>query len=248
MLTREINSLQHPIVKHLFKVHSDRHYRQSENSAIVLGKKIIFELPGAIQIKTLLLAEDLALPQHLKADQLFRVPVSILKKISGAQTPEPIAAEVSLPPMSDLTQKNYLIALDGVSDPGNLGTLLRSALALGWEGAFITTGSTDPFNDKALRAAKGATFRLPLRIGSLDELEELARTNHINICIADLAGAPLQKNAAAPPLLLVFGNESKGVSPRLKKGAKTFCIPMQGKMDSLNVAAAAAIFMYVLKG
>jgi len=248
MLTREIKSLQHPIVKHLFKVRSDRHYRQSENSAFILGDKMIFELPGTIQLKTLLLAEELELPKHIKAEKLFRVSSAILKKISGMQNPESIAAEVALPKMCDLAQKNYLIALDGVSDPGNLGTLLRSALALGWEGAFITSSSADPFNDKALRAAKGATFRLPIQIGTLDELEELIRANHASVCIADLEGRPLQKAEVRPPLMLVFGNESKGVSPRLKKSAQALCIPMHGAMDSLNVAAAAAIFMYTIKG
>ena len=85
-----------------------------------------------------------------------------MKKISGMQTPEGLVVEIEMPKPAPLEGLKYLLALDGVSDPGNVGALLRTALALGWQGIFILDESCDPFNDKALRSARGATFRLPL--------------------------------------------------------------------------------------
>jgi TrmH family RNA methyltransferase len=245
MLTREIKSLQHPIVKHLFKLRTDRSYRKECGSVLVLGHKMVAELPEAIPIKTLLIEEGTSPPKN--GQEIFFVTPEILRKISGVHNPEPIAAEVFLPKQGDLSCKQYLIALDGISDPGNLGTILRSALALGWEGAFITERSTDPFNDKALRAAKGATFRLPLQVGTSEELQELIRARHLNVYSADAKGSPLKKASASPPFLLIFGNESNGVSPDLQKQAQPLSIPMQAGSDSLNVSAAAAIFLYTLK-
>jgi TrmH family RNA methyltransferase len=136
--------------------------------------------------------------------------------------------------------------LDRISDPGNLGTLLRTALALGWEGAFLTPHSADPFNDKAIRASKGACFFLPLQEGSYEELEELLKENQITAYVADLKGTSLPNLKVKHPLALILGNESLGPSAWAKQHGSAISIPMKKDVESLNVASAGAILMYEL--
>ena len=147
-----------------------------------------------------------------------------------------------------LTDKKWLVALDGVSDPGNLGTLLRTAIALGWEGVYILENSCDPFNDKALRAAKGATFKLPIAYGSWESLLKIAKANNLEIVASDMDGESPEDLDPNVGKLLIVGNEGLGLSDKAQKHAKRVTIPMSGNMESLNVAVAGGIMMYALKG
>lgn len=241
MIAREISSLQHPIVKHLVKLRKERGYRQENKSVLIAGIKMIEEIGADQKLKTLLIEKGNRVPSLLTADDLFEVTPEILKKITGMDNPEPLAAEVALPKQADLSGKQFILALDTIADPGNLGTLLRTALGLGWEGVFITDRSVDPFNEKALRAAKGATFRIPMRVGTVEELQTLMKRMHVYI--ADAQGTPLNEEKAASPMLLILGNESHGSQMK----GRLVSIPMGPAMESLNVAAAGAILMYELK-
>jgi TrmH family RNA methyltransferase len=244
MITKRITSLQHPLVKHCVKLRKERAYREEEQSALVTGIKLIQEIRATTPIKTLITTED---PPPFPAEEVALVTPEILKKITALANPEPLAALVELPKQADLSGKSFLIALDGVSDPGNLGTLLRTALALGWEGAFIAPNSTDPFNEKALRAAKGATFRLPLCTGTWEDLDALIADSKLSVYVADMHGKPFKSQEMRPPLLLVLGNESRGATSLAKKRYTPICIPMSGDMESLNVAIAGGILMHKMR-
>eukprot|EP00466_Bigelowiella_natans_P019351 jgi/Bigna1/128003/aug1.5_g2711 len=142
-----------------------------------------------------------------------------------------------------------LIILDGIQDPGNLGTLLRTALGLGWDGAFLLKNTCDPFNQKAIRAARGACFRLPLYTeGSLDDLQELLRDHDFTVSSSTLAD-----EIRDVPIALWLGSEGKGLSggqwseaqngcedgqALLAAPLKTVKIDMAPEMESLNVAVA----------
>jgi RNA methyltransferase, TrmH family len=128
-----------------------------------------------------------------------------------------------------------------------VGTLLRSALALNWEGAFIFDTTADPFNSKALRAARGATFRLPLSYGGQEECDRLIKNNRLTVCVADTEGEKLMETVAAPPLLLILSNEAHGPRLSLKQNFTRVTIPMHQEMESINVASAGAILMHALK-
>jgi TrmH family RNA methyltransferase len=243
MITKELSSLQHPIVKHWVKLRSEKSYRAEQKSALIAGEKMVAE---AGPLKALICTKGATLPPS-SAATLYIVPPEILKKITGLENPEPYAAEVALPPPASLKGKKRLLALNGIADPGNLGTLLRTALALGWEGVFITSSSVDPFNDKALRAARGATFRLPLRCGSREELESLIQESKLHVYVADAKGKSLLEAKIQTPLLLILGSESHGPSLWAKERYPSLCIPMTGEMESLNVAIAGAILMHALR-
>lgn len=246
MTKRPLTSLQNPLVKHLVKVRKDRKYREACRSVLIEGRKAVDELLPLVRLKNLL-ADDLTLlPKASSMENCFLVSSAILEKIAGARSPEGIVAEVALPEESTLEGFKKVVACDGISDPGNLGTIIRTALALGWEGVFLLDNCCDPFNDKALRAAKGATFRLPYRTGSVAELSTLIANNGWQVLAADIEGEDVAHLKPGPAVLLALGSEAHGLSPEMKRISRSLTIPMPGEMESLNVAVAGAILMYLL--
>ncbi len=245
MPAHKITSLQHPYIKHLVKLRENRDYRYHSQSVVVCGLKLIRELARQFHFRSLILEEGTNVA--FASEHLYSVTSQIIKKISGLEQPEPIIAEIQMPKPQDISSANFLLILDRISDPGNLGTLLRSARGLGWDGVFLTPGSTDPFNDKALRAAKGATFTLPWKSGTFEELNALIKNKGIKLFAADAKGTDFSTVHFTPPLALALGNEAHGLNSELKKQAEWIAIPMKGQMESLNVASAGAIMMYALK-
>lgn len=137
------------------------------------------------------------------------------------------------------------LVLDGVQDPGNVGTLLRTAFALGAAGAVLLPGTADPANPKVLRAAMGASFRLPTA-GAVDgELVKWARELGVALWAAATEGTPLTRLRPPDRLGLVVGNEGAGVRPFIKeRAAECVAIPLARGAESLNVAVAAGIVLY----
>ncbi len=170
----------------------------------------------------------------------------VLKKIAGVPAPDGFAALAPLPAARPLERVDRLLILDRIADPGNLGTLLRTALALGWNSVALTPGSVDPFNDKALRASKGAPFFLGVTIATPDEITAFATAEALQVVVADLEGEPIGKRPFAPPLALVLSNESEGVLPWARTLGEPVRIPMRFGVESLNVAASGAILLHAL--
>ena len=160
----------------------------------------------------LITTEEAPLPSCVAYGERVVVPFSIIEKIADTKSPEPYLAEVPLPAFTDLSGMQPLLALDRIADPGNLGALLRSALGFGFQGVFLIH-SADPFSCKALRAAKGATFHLPLFAGGEEELLDLIEKNQYLPYVADAGGESASFKA---PLVLIMGSESSGCSERLR--------------------------------
>jgi TrmH family RNA methyltransferase len=165
----------------------------------------------------------------------------VLAKITGVTRLEGIIAEVKLPEEQPNPAAKRLLVCDEVSDPGNLGTLLRSALAFGWDGACLI-GGVDPFNDKVLRASRGALFTLPYWQCSWSEFPR-----DMPLFAADMAGIPIHQITVPERLALIMSHEGAGVSPTVKERASLVSIPMAGPMESLNVAVAGGIALYLWK-
>jgi RNA methyltransferase, TrmH family len=241
-----LSSLQHPLVKHLVKLRRNRAYRYEQKTVLISGIKLICELSQKFSFKNILIEKTYRPLFSYKAQQTNTTSLAILEKITGLEAPEPIAAEVCMPIFQDLKSSKRLLILDRVVDPGNLGTLLRTALAFDWD-VFLVEGCVDLYNDKALRAAKGATFFLNLTQGSLVHLQSLLQKGSFSIYAADAKGDKLQKNLPKKSIALALGNESHGVNPFIMQHAKKIAIPIKKSVESLNVAIAGAIFMYLLQ-
>lgn len=212
----KITSLDNPLVKHFVKLRTKSSYREEHNSVLVASKKLVDELSALVSPKKV----------------LTQAPEAIFKKITGQNSPEAVVAEFERPKPSCLLGLDHILVLDRIQDPGNLGSLVRTALALGWQGVLFLEGCCDPFNEKAFSASRGALFRLPFAFGGLDEIDA-------PLLVADLEGQEptFQKRCA-----LVLGNEGSGSTIEAPK----ISIPHKGEMESLNVAAAGSILMYTL--
>lgn len=242
---RTLTSLSHPLIKHLVRLREQRPYRKEQGTLLIQGHKMVAEVSQTAQVLRLLVTDPTFLIPGV--EEALLVSEAVMEKIAGVAQPEGIAAEIIAPVNASLKNFSRILVLDGIADPGNLGTLLRTALALGWQGAYLLENCCDPYNDKALRAAMGATFRLPLSQGTLAELQLEMKAFQGTRLFADTKGTPLNSYAPPQTLVLILGSESHGVSPSCREWAAPITIPMPGEMESLNVATAGAILMYCLR-
>lgn len=140
------------------------------------------------------------------------------------------------------------------------GTLLRTAVALGWDACFMLPGCCDPFNDKALKAGRGAAFKLPMAQGNWSDLEQVLEMHEMQCFGAspnktgsvtgqtEPTSIPEQARAASQPLCIILGSEGQGLSKTAVAASRPLAIPMSGAMESLNVSQAGAILMFALGG
>ena len=139
-----------------------------------------------------------------------------------------------------------IVVLAGLQDPGNVGTLLRSAEAFGATGALLLPGTASPWNPKALRASAGSAFRVPaIQANDEEALAQLARHHVLAIAAIPREGTPLEAAPLARPSALLIGNEGAGLSQRLTTAAQhRITIPMPGNVESLNAAIAGSLLLY----
>lgn len=152
---------------------------------------------------------------------------------------EPVADPEALP-------AGPLLVLDGLQDPGNVGTLIRAAAAFGMAGVVALDGTADLYNPKAVRASAGAIFRIPVARGWWDPLEPVLSARG-PLLIGDMAGRDVAEVAPAPGWTLVVGGEGAGPREAVRAAAtETVSVPMPGGAESLNAGVAGAILLYVL--
>ena len=190
------------------------------------------------------LLEDLA--RH--AVPVEEVPDHTLAGLADTDTPQGILAVVEPPgaPLGSLAPAPGapVLVLDGVQDPGNVGTLLRTAFALGASGAVLLKGTADPLNAKVIRAGMGATFRLPIAQADEDEFRAWVEKLHPDVWAATMDGTPVTRIGRPERLVLVVGNEGAGVRPAVAALATARVgIPLARGAESLNVSVAAGIIL-----
>ncbi|EXJ23178.1 rRNA methylase [Alkalibacterium sp. AK22] len=251
-----IESIQNKQVKEWKKLLT-RKGRKKQQKYIIEGLHLVEEAVKARQsIDALLVREDkLDEYQHVirtfeGAGRLITITEDISAALSDAVTEQGILAVMNTKEsLSELAAQKPLLLLDGVQDPGNLGTLIRTADAAGFEGVVIGTGSVDLYNPKALRSAQGSHFHLPVVHDDLKGWVQDLKAREIPVYGTALdkeARSYRQVNPSAQ-FALIVGNEGKGVSDELLR--ETTCnlyIPIIGQAESLNVAIAAGILMFSL--
>lgn len=235
--------INHPLIKHLAQLKANRDYRFECKKVVVEGEKLIHDLCKTVGYEHLIVLDSISMPNPVDKAHVTLVSEEVMKKITHLPSPPSMIAEFPMPKESTLEGLKWIVVFDRLQDPGNVGALLRSALALDWEGAFLIE-SVDPFNDKVLRAAREAAFHLPFKIGTREEFFKLAASQNWQIYRADMKGDRPEKIVQGA---LVIGNEGQGVHEAFKN-YKAFTIPMSDKLDSLNASCAGSILMYALKG
>jgi TrmH family RNA methyltransferase len=196
------------------------------------------------------LLETLPVPQET---EILRLPAKLLDSALATETPQPIAALVEPPDWSwphilNVRRKGteLVVVLAGIQDPGNLGTILRSAEAFGADGVVSLPGTVSAWNPKAVRASAGSVFRVPLLAVSEREcFEELHEAGVKILATTVHAAQPAELVDLAGPVALIIGNEGNGVADELAaKADARITIPCPGPVESLNAAVAASVLLY----
>lgn len=245
-----ITSRTNALVAHIRKLNGSKKYRRSVGEMVCEGPKMLVEaLKWGAEITVLIQQEGLPEPVGLP-DGVRRacVPRELLAWLSDTETPQGMLFLCRIPETvlgKNLTGSKFLI-LDGLQDPGNVGTIWRTADAFGADGLFLLPGCADPWGSKTLRATMGACFRLPIWEISLDVLPAQLASAGIPLYAAalgedalELGTVPLDRGA------VVIGSEGRGVSQEiLALCAKTLKIPMRPRCESLNAAVAASVVLW----
>jgi TrmH family RNA methyltransferase len=249
-----ITSLSNSKIK-LVRSLARRKERYAEKQFVVEGVRLVEEAANANIMPAFVLhvssADDDSRAHALL--ELFRVTIdvlavsdSVMKEISNTETPQGILAVVPFIDLPLPAQPQFVLILDAVRDPGNVGTIMRSARAAGVDEILFAPGTADPYNDKIVRAAMGAHFAVPFRVASRWEEIQGATRNISRIYLADTRGeVDYTRGDWSRPVALIVGGEADGASEAAKKIATARVnIPMRGGAESLNAAMAATVLIF----
>ena len=199
-------------------------------------------------LKTVVFTEGTVLPKLPEGVRVVQVPSELMKSISPAQAPQGVLSVCSMevPALPAKLEGKRYVVLDGVQDPGNVGTILRTADAFGADGVFLVNGCADLYNPKTVRSTMGACFRLPVYEVEEGQLEELLNRSGLPLYATALREDTVDiKTADLSRSAVVIGSEGRGISDALlNMSEKTLKIPMRDRCESLNAAAAATIVLW----
>lgn len=242
-----LTSLQNAKVKNWKKLHK-RKYRNQTSTFLVEGFHLVEEvMKSGWTVKELIVREEteVTLPDDIPYTIVSR---DVFAAVAETETPQGIAAVVAKEDYT-FTPGSLTLMLDAVQDPGNIGTLIRTADAAGFDQVIVGTGSVDIFNDKVIRASQGSLFHLPVLTGDLTDYVGELKDQGVEIWASTLENAASYKELPIPEkAALVVGNEGSGISEELVEAAdQQVYIPIYGQAESLNAAIAGAVLMYHLK-
>ena len=183
----------------------------------------------------------------LISDECYKIPDSLFKKISDTKTPQGIIAVAKMPVTGScgIDKNGKYIALENVADPSNLGAISRTAEALGVNGIILSSDGCDPYSPKALRASMGTLLRVPVFV--TESFAETLKSTGLKryACVVDKTAESIKEQSFENGSVVMIGNEANGLTDSAKQSADvSVTIPMTGRAESLNAAAAAAIAMW----
>ena len=248
-----ITSPQNPKLKLARALTGRPKERREEGAFLAEGVRLMEEaLAADWPVRFMLYSSGLsergqALVAKLQAADLEveEVAGDLLQAISETETSQGILAVLDLVqlPIPDLP--NFLLIPDQIRDPGNLGTLIRTATAAGVQAVLLPPETTDAFAPKVLRAGMGAHFRLPIQSMEWEEIEQVCKQANLQVLLADMTGQSCWETDFRKPLALIVGGEAEGASEQARQlASRQVCIPMPGKAESLNAGVAGAVLMF----
>lgn len=248
---RRIESTQNSFIKHWKKLVLNRKDRDKAKEFIVEGFHLVEDaLKEKASVLTLIKREDVALPANWELDgvAVIEVTTQVAKEIAETEHSQGIFAHCK---QQDIQEDAYqawktFLWVDAVQDPGNVGTMIRTADAAGIDAVIIGKGSADPYNPKTVRSAQGSHFHIPIVRGDLLEWVPYAKQQGIYIIGTSLEESVHYKDVAQQEkFAIVMGNEGSGLHPELlARTDVNVRIPIPGKAESLNVAVATGILLY----
>jgi len=247
-----ITSPQNQTIKRVRHLQNRSKARQQEGAFVVEGLRLVEEaLLYGWDPDIVLFTEDLDqrgwdIVNGFRGKEVPTLQVSpeVMKAASDTQTPQGLLAVLPMKGQPQPRKKDFVLLADQVRDPGNLGTLLRTALAAGVDTVLLPPGTVDPHSPKVVRAGMGAHFRLPVHKTSWEEI--LHQLSELTVFVADVdRGLPYTEADFQQPLALIIGNEVRGPGRKAQAAAtQAVHIPMPGDAESLNAAIAGAILVF----
>lgn len=177
--------------------------------------------------------------------EIEKVESGLLQSLSDTETPQGILAVLQRKQLPIPNSPNFLLIPDQIRDPGNLGTLLRSATAAGVQAVLVPPETTDAYAPKVIRSGMGAHFRLPIHSVTWEQIEQQGKSANLQFYLAEMGGRSCWETDLRHPLALVIGGEAEGASEEARRLAdQQISIPMPGRMESLNAGVAGSLLMF----
>jgi len=251
-----ITSLHNPKVQAVRKLQVQAKRRQEEQAFVIEGVRLAEEVLGAgwkakqVFYTSQLDERGVALVSSFasRGVPVDEVTEALMKSVSQTETPQGLLVVLEMRTLPLPTNPHFLLILDGLRDPGNMGTILRSALAAGVQGVLLPPGSVDVWSPKVLRAGMGAHFRLPIQTLGWDAIRRTleGEAGKLKVWLADSTGGlPYSRVDLRAPLALIIGGEAAGAGSEAHSLAvQKLHIPMPGGSESLNAAVAASILLF----
>ena len=247
-MEERISSRKNPLLQQVKKLLSSRAERRKTGLFVADGTKLLEEAvkywPG---LQTVILTDgvEIQVPDHVR---VVRVPEDVMASISPMEAPQGALFLGKLPEQTEFVPKKGMLILDGVQDPGNIGTILRTADAMDVP-VVLLEGCADPWSWKVIRSTMGAAFRTPVVQASWEEVLGKCREAGIPIGVTALSDRAVDiRTADLSEMALVIGSEGRGVRKEVLENADhELIIPMNPHCESLNAAIAAAIVMWEIK-
>ena len=247
-MEERISSRKNPLLQQVKKLLSSRSERRKTGLFVADGTKLLEEAvkywPG---LQTVILTDgvEIQVPDHVR---VVRVPEDVMASISPMEAPQGALFLGKLPEQTEFVPKKGMLILDGVQDPGNIGTILRTADAMDVP-VVLLEGCADPWSWKVIRSTMGAAFRTPVVQASWEEVLGKCREAGIPIGVTALSDRAVDiRSAKLSDMALVIGSEGRGVRKEVLENADhELIIPMNPHCESLNAAIAAAIVMWEIK-
>lgn len=227
--------------------------RREANAFLVEGVRLVEEAINS-NWKVLFALYDEALSERGRSQvesltsrgiEVEMISESLMRSLSETETPQGILAVLEFNHLPIPNLPNFILIPDQIRDPGNLGTLLRSAAATGVQAVLLPPETTDSFAPKVVRSGMGAHFRLPIHTISWGEIEQISKSANLQMYLAEMDGKSCWEIDLRQPLALIVGGEAEGASSEARKLAnQQISIPMTGEMESLNAGVAGSILMF----
>ena len=247
MIREQITSRKNPLLQHVRKLLSNRSYRESGGEYAADGVKLLGEAVrwAPETLRTVLVtkkAEIGELPDHVR---LVEIPEDVMAQISPMEAPQGALFTCALPQTAQFSLPTRCLVLDGLQDPGNVGTILRTADAMNLP-VVLTPGCADAYSHKVVRASMGAVFRTEPLWASHEAVAAQCKEKKIPLCVTALSERAVDiRTAALKEAALVIGSEGRGAGAYFMEQAdQELIIPMSERCESLNAAIAAAIVMW----
>lgn len=247
MMREQITSRKNPLLQHVKKLLANRSYRESCGEYAADGVKLLDEaIKWAPEtLRTVLVTKKVQidhLPDHVR---LVEIPDDVMAQISPMETPQGALFTCALPQAAEFQLPDRCLVLDGLQDPGNVGTILRTADAMDLP-VVLTPGCADAYSHKVARASMGAVFRTKPLWASHEIVAAQCKEKSVPLCVTALSERAIDiRTADLTKAALVIGSEGRGASAFfLEQADQELIIPMSSRCESLNAAIAAAIVMW----